>query len=63
MSVGEQYRNQQVGVLSVRASPDEAILGAPCSAVINHRYPQAASGTRLNLEIDTGRRNFILIIP
>ncbi len=39
MSGREQYRNQQVRVLSVMGSPDKAILGAPCSADINHRYP------------------------
>lgn len=44
MSGGEQYRNQRVRVLSVMGSLDEAILGAPCSAVINHRYTQAAWG-------------------
>lgn len=49
MSGTEQYRNQRVRVLSVMGSPDEAILGAPCSVVINHRYPQAARGPKLNL--------------
>lgn len=49
MNVGEQYRNQRVRVLSVMGSSDEAILGAPCSVVINHRYPQAARGPQLNL--------------
>lgn len=49
MSGAEQYRNQRVRVLSVMGSPDEAILGAPCGAVINHRYPQAADGAQLNL--------------
>lgn len=32
----------------------EAILGAPCGVVINHRYPQAATGPQLNLKIDPG---------
>lgn len=49
MSGEEQYRNQRVRVLSVMGSADEAILGAPCTAVINHRYPQAARGPQLNL--------------
>ena len=49
MSGGKQYRNQRVRVLSVKGSADDAILGAPCTIVINHRYPQAGRGTQLNL--------------
>lgn len=52
MSGVVQYRNQQVIVLSVMESPDKAILGAPCSVVINHRYPQATRGQQFSLLID-----------
>lgn len=57
MSGTEQYRNQRVRVLSVMESSGEAILGAPRRATINHRYPQAAWGPQLRLEIDTGREH------
>lgn len=40
--MGEQYRNERVRILSEMGSPGETILGTPCSAVINHKYPLAA---------------------
>lgn len=52
-------------VLSLTASPDEAILGSPCSAVINRRYPQAhcliPMTTQLRLKIE-GRNSFLVIL-